>query len=138
MDNQEQLELIRSMAERLERIEKRQKRARNRSIVIACIVVAALVVLAIFLTPRIMAAVASYNAAMAKIDQVSSVMEGVDPAKLKDALTSLGDVDFTALKTKLAEAEKLVDKLSALKVDDLNKVIESLKKTVEPLLGLLG
>lgn len=134
MENQEQLELIKSMSERLERMEKRQKLARTRSLIIWCIAAVLVVAAVVLAAPKVTAVLRSYNDAVVQIEKVSAVLDGVKLDAVKDALEYVETVDFKTLKVKAVQIEKLTSQLSKLDVEELNTVIGKLNTALEPIL----
>ena len=136
MDNQEQLELIKSMADRLERIERRQKAARGWKLVIWLCVIAMLAAVVIYAGPKVVTAVENYRSAISEINKFADAMDGVDLSAVKTGLKSLEGVDFDALKAKAAELSKLTDKLSAVDFDNVTKVLEDFNDSMAPILKM--
>lgn len=134
MENQEQLELIKSMSERLERIEKRQKLARTRSLIVWCLAAVLIIAAVIIAGPKVAAVVRSYNDAVAQIEKVSNALDGEELDAVKDALEYIETVDFKTLKEKAGQIEKLTAQLSKLDVAELNTVIGKLNTALEPIL----
>lgn len=134
MDNHEQLELLQSMSERLERIEKRQRAARGWRLVIWLCVIAMLCAVVIYFGPGVVERVQKYNAAMERASQLSEQLGELDLSGLKNTVDYLKNVDYDALKEKTAEASELLSKLSKLDIDklgateDLAKLMETLDK----------
>ncbi len=136
MDEQER-ELLRQMSQRLERIEKRQRRARWWKAIVWCCVLAVLVGLAFYAGPKVIAAVQKYNDAVDKIESVSAALEGVNMDKLKETMDFLGTVDYGKLREKADELGKLSEQLGKLDIDALTEEVASLKKSIEPVLKYL-
>ena len=138
MDNQEQLELIRSMSEKLERIEKRQRAARGWRLVIWLGVIALLAAVVIYFGPKVMAEVQRYNAAVEKIEAVSAELGDIDLSGVKETFKYLETVDFSALKEKTAEASKLLDKLSEIDFAKTFKTLDKMEESLAPVIDFFS
>ena len=106
-ENDEQLELLKEINYRLNRIEKFQRVERARRIVILCAVLAALVVLAIIVVPKITALYRSYNEISAQVNALAEQLSGIDMNQVNEALGKLKDVDTEVFNKVLESLEGL-------------------------------
>ncbi len=141
-------ELLQSMEARLERMEARQKAQQKRFLLAGAV----LVLLAALLFAALMPTVHRYNALLAALEPVGSVLVQTDPQALSAALEGLAGMDLSALEgldaaalTEIARTlqqldpetlTKSLEKLQQIDVDRLNGALAQMEKVLADLDGL--
>ena len=149
MEN-EQMELLRRMEEKLDYLEKRQKRQQLRSIIAWCLVLAVVIAAAVYVVPKVKRMAEQYDYAMAQVEKVSKAFEGVDmdklasslstidPDKLKEAVDGVAKIDMDAVSEGITKLNDAMKKLEKLDLDQITESISTFTEKLEPVLKLFG
>lgn len=149
MEN-EQMELLRRMEEKLDYLEKRQKRQQLRSIIAWCLVLAVVIAAAVYVVPKVKRMAEQYDYAMAQVEKVSKAFEGVDMDKLasslstidmdklKEAVDGVAKIDMDAVSEGVTKLNDAMKKLEKLDLDTIMEKLNLLSEKIEPLMKLFG
>jgi len=113
MENNE--EILQRMEKRLINLEEQAKKRRTANIIIWCCVLAALVVLAIVLMPKINAFVEGYNNSLVIVDDIVKSLEGVDTEALSETLQTISEIDTEKVKSLVSTINDISGALEQLK-----------------------
>ena len=149
MDN----EALKRLEEKLDRMEKAQKKQHRIRIILLCVAAALLITGIVYVHIRVSAVVKQYNAVMAQLqpvldavgsidtEAISSVLDtvrAIDAEKLNSLFDTLGSIDISSLQSSLENIKAFMGKFEGFDVDSLNTAIENLNKVIAPLSKLFG
>ena len=164
----EQLTLLRSIDDRLTRLEEAENSRKVRRAFTLCAVLVVLILLAALTVPRALRAAEQYRVTMDTLQQITdslppeqlqrlgktlSTMELPDPTglqnaidclnaldveALQDALSILSDIDPNALQTDMDTLRGLMDGLKEIDTAELSRAIKNLNTALGPILRLFG
>lgn len=121
-------ELLLEMHEKLDQIEKRQKRRAVFTTVAVSVLIIALAICVILMLPGYQAFKAQYDAVAQTVQQINETIKGIDLAGLTSAADFLAGIDYN----KLAELSALLDEMDAetlsQQLNEVTNLIDQLGK----------
>lgn len=146
-------ELLLEVNKKLDRIEARQKRRGVALWIGAVAVILVIALLLVFIVPKYQAFKAQYDAVAETVEQLRTVLEGMDLNGLTSAAEFLSSVDYTKLQElaglldaldtgklseQLAEVTEMIDQLGELNTEALVSSINTIIEKLQPLMSWLG
>lgn len=146
-------ELLLEVNEKLDRIEARQKRRGVALWIAAVAVILVIALLLVFFVPKYQAFKAQYDAVAETVEQLRTVLEGIDLSGLTSAAEFLSSMDYTKLQElaglldtldtgklseQLAEVTEMIDQLGELNTEALVSSINTIIEKLQPLMSWLG
>ena len=163
-----QLTLLKSIDERLTRLEEVENARRARRVTVLCVVLAVLALLTAVLLPRARRTAARYRATVETLQQIGAVLPPerlreldealstielpelagledaidclgtLDTDALQSAMSTLGSIDPAALQKDLDTLRGLMDGLQQIDAAELSRAVKNLNIALEPILRLFG
>ena len=146
-------EILLEVNEKLDRIEARQKRRGVALWIAAVAVILVIALLLVFFVPKYQAFKAQYDAVAETVEQLRTVLEGIDLSGLTSAAEFLSSMDYSKLQElaglldtldtgrlseQLAEMTEMIDQLGELNTEALVSSINTIIEKLQPLMSWLG